>query len=54
MDYTVIASTPGKLKSLPDHGGYRTRDLWDASPNTMLYLVAQLVENWISIPLRYC
>ena len=26
------ASTPGKLKSLPDHGGNRTRDLWDSSP----------------------
>ena len=26
------ASTPGKLKSLPDNGGNRTRDLWDASP----------------------
>jgi hypothetical protein len=22
----------GKLKSLPDHGGNRTRDLWDTSP----------------------
>ena len=21
----------GKLKSLPDHGGSRTRDLWDTS-----------------------
>ena len=25
------ASTPGKLTSLPDHGGNRTRDLWDKS-----------------------
>ena len=22
----------GKLKSLPDHGGNRTRDLWDTNP----------------------
>ena len=26
------ASTLGKLKSLLDHGGNRTRDLWVASP----------------------
>ena len=26
--YSVCASTPGKLKILPDHGGNRTRDLW--------------------------
>ena len=26
------AVTPGKLKSLPDHGGNRTHDLWDTSP----------------------
>ena len=25
-------STPGKLKSLPDHGGNRTCNLWDTSP----------------------
>ena len=24
----VCASTPGKLKILPDHGGNRTRNLW--------------------------
>ena len=24
--------SPDKLKSLPDHGGNRTRDLWDVSP----------------------
>ena len=30
--YSECASTPGRLKSLPDHGGNRTRDLWDTSP----------------------
>ena len=25
------ASTPGKLKSLPDHGGNQTRNLWDTT-----------------------
>ena len=30
--YSECASTPGKLRSLPDHGGNRTRDFWDTSP----------------------
>jgi hypothetical protein len=25
----LMMFVPGKLKSLPDHGGNRTRDLWD-------------------------
>jgi hypothetical protein len=29
--YSECASTPGKLKSLPDHSGNRTRDLWVTS-----------------------
>ena len=28
----IQPSTLGKLKSLPDHGGNRTRDLWDTIP----------------------
>ena len=35
--------TPGKLKSLPDHGGNRTRDLWFASP--MLYQLSYEVMS---------
>ena len=33
MTYSTseYASTPGKLKSLPDHGGNRTHDLWDTT-----------------------
>jgi hypothetical protein len=27
--YSEWASTPGKLKVFPDHGGNRTCDLWD-------------------------
>jgi hypothetical protein len=30
--YSECASTPGKLKSLPDHSGNETHDLWDTSP----------------------
>ena len=30
-----VHPTPGKLKSLPGHGGNRTRNLWETSP--MLY-----------------
>ena len=40
--YSECASTPGKLKSLPDHGGNRTRDLWDTSP--MLYQLSYEVN----------
>ena len=36
-------STPGKLKGLPDHGGNRTRDLWDT--NTMLYQLSYEVKS---------
>ena len=28
----LSVSTPGKLKSMPDHGGNRTCDLWNANP----------------------
>ena len=41
----ACASTPRKLKNLPDHGGNRTRDLWDTSPT-----IAQLVGHRTSIP----
>jgi hypothetical protein len=27
--HSECISTPGRLKSLPDHGGNRSRDLWD-------------------------
>ena len=30
--YSDSISTPDKLKSMPDHGGNRTYDLWIASP----------------------
>ena len=36
-------STPGKLKSLPDHGGNRIRDLWDTSP--MLHQLSYEVKS---------
>jgi hypothetical protein len=34
--YSECASTPVKLKSLLDHGGNRTCDLWDISLSTEL------------------
>ena len=43
--YSECASTPGKLITLPDHGGNRTRDLWDTS--SMLY---QLSYGRTSVP----
>jgi hypothetical protein len=46
--YTTSVSTPGKLKSLLDCGGNRTRNLW-----SMTYLVPQLVEHWTSKPPRF-
>ena len=53
----VMLLGAGKLKSLPDHGGNRTRDLLkelDSVPNitnsNRLGLVAQLVEHWTNIP----
>ena len=37
------ASTPGKLKSSPDHGENRTCDLWHASP--MFYQLSYEVKS---------
>ena len=31
-------STPGRLKRLPDHGGNRTRDLWDTASSIVIHL----------------
>ena len=44
--YSEWTSTPSKLKSLPDHGVDRTRDLWDTSP--MLYQLSYEVKSvWV-------
>ena len=40
---SLSVSTLGKLKSLLDHGGNRTRDLWFASP--MLYQLNYEVKS---------
>ena len=32
-DVFELISPPGKLKNMPDHGGNRTYDLWNTSPN---------------------
>ena len=29
---TQFITTPGKLKNMPDHGGIRTYDFWNARP----------------------
>ena len=42
-DVTLSVSTPSKLKRLPDHGGNRTRDLWDTSP--MLFQLSYAVKS---------
>ena len=39
---SLSVRTPGKLKSLLDRGGNRTRDLWFASP--MLYQLSYEVK----------
>ena len=41
--YFECACTPGKLKSLPDHGGNRIRDLWDTS--SVLYQLTYEVKS---------
>ena len=41
--YSKCASTPGNLKSLSDHGGNRTRDLWDTRP--MFYQLSYEVKS---------
>ena len=49
-------STPGRLKSLPDHCGNRTRDFWDTNAlptelrGQVTNLARQLVEQWTDIP----
>ena len=42
-DVCECAFTPGKLKSLPDHGGNQTHDLWDTSP--MLRQLSYVVKS---------
>ena len=44
---TQFISTPGKLKNMPDHGGNRTYDFWNASP--MLCKLSYVVR-----PIRVC
>ena len=47
--------TPGKLKSLSDHGGNRTRELWDTSP--MLYQLSRLSKvrgSWFLEATDFC
>ena len=43
LSQSLSASTPGKPKSLFDHDGNRTRDLWFASP--MLYRLSYEVKS---------
>ena len=43
MATDLYSVAPGKLKSLHDHGGNRTRDLWDTSP--MLYQLSYVVKS---------
>ena len=45
--YTECISTPGKLKSLPDHGGNQTCDVWGTSPMLhQLSYEAKSVRVW--------
>ena len=44
---SVHPRTPGNLKSLPDHGGNRTRDFWDTSP-TVVRKTFQFARVWMA------
>ena len=43
LSLQLSVRTPGKLKSLPDNGGSRTRNLWFASP--VLYQLSYQVKS---------
>jgi hypothetical protein len=47
--YSECVSTLGRLKSLPDHGGNRTHDLWDTLCCTCLQCRASLCCNNVII-----
>ena len=51
-EYDECGSTPGKLKSLPDHGGNRTHDLWDTRFRSRQSKCFSPLRSWVQFSLQ--